>query len=122
MERINPELEDLFLIETNGETMIAAKSTVDYCVNFGNGAKIIESLGKLCPRVEVFLTDTNRGRCWLAKYYNVISDHELNDQDFEILRAQSFFLYGQETGKVLGKEIVDGKFIYKLKSELDSGD
>lgn len=122
MERINPELKDLFLIESNGETMIVTQSTIDYCNKWGNGAKVIESLGKLCPRVEVFLTDTNSGRCWLAKYYNVVSDHELNDQDFEILRAQSFFLHGQDTGKVLGKEIVDGKFIYKLKSELDSGD
>lgn len=122
MEEIKVKLKDLFLIETNGETMIATQDTIDYCNSWGNKCKVIESLGKLCPRVTVFHTDTNSGRCWCAKYYNVISDYELNEQDFEILRAQSFFLHGQYTGKVLGKEYRDGKFIYKLKSEIDSGD
>jgi hypothetical protein len=122
MERINPELKDLFLIETNGEAMIGTQHTIDYCTKWGNGCKVIESLGKICPRVEVFLLNENRGSCWVAKYYSVVSDHKLNDQDFEILRAQDFFLHGQYTGKILGHEVVDGKFIYKLKSELDSGD
>ena len=66
---------------------------------------------------------SHEGRCYPEVLYRVESPVALREEDFAILRAQSCFMGGQETGVLQNLEALDdGTCIYYLRSICDSSD
>ena len=72
--------------------------------------------------IELFSTDFSKRNCYRQETYKLISDKELNDDDFNQLRALDVFMGGQETGKLVSSDKENDKFVYKLRSVCDSSD
>lgn len=62
------------------------------------------------------------GRCYTVQTYVLTSPKPLDDFSLDVLRAYGLFMGGQREGALIGKEELEGNYIYKLKSECDSSD
>lgn len=83
---------------------------------------VLESVGVPNPSIQLYKTGCSTSRCYVKINYELHSDVELDSLEFTKLRANHAFLYGQRTGDLLKHEVVDGKHVYHLVSECDSGD
>jgi hypothetical protein len=83
---------------------------------------VLESVGSPNPAMQLYRTGRTTANCYVQIDYELHSDVELNELELDKLRANHAFMYGQRTGHLLKSEVVDGKHVYHLVSECDSGD
>lgn len=74
------------------------------------------------PKYELFLMGHCSGRCYSRQDYRLVSDREMSEDHFNMLRQFKAFMNGQRCGEVVKHYEVDGKHFYELVSEVDSSD
>jgi hypothetical protein len=70
----------------------------------------------------VEIVGVQTARCYSYTTYKVTCDKPLVFDDLEKLRAKGLFAHGQRQGEVMGCKNENGKFIYNVITECDSGD
>jgi hypothetical protein len=119
--------QPLFLIHYKSKwadkKYLATQASIDYHRKYYDGTTtVLEELG--IPEIDcsIKLVEVKTGRCYVEHWYEVRSKNELNDRDFDILRAWRCFLQGQITGQVSNKKFENGEWVYSVQSVCDSGD
>lgn len=105
--------------------VIATQEKIDFFKEYYKAYEItvLEDLGMPdLEGIQIEVLGRDRIFSFSTQYYEVTSDRELTDADFDNLRALDCFMVGQVHGKVIKSDKINNKFRYSVKSECDSGD
>ena len=79
-------------------------------------------MSPLLPKYELFLVGHCSGRCYSRQDYKLVSEREMSEDNFNMLRQFRAFMNGQRCGEMVKHYQENGKHVYELVSEVDSSD
>lgn len=131
MEKIEVKRDKLFSVTIHERwndkpvTKVMSLANIEHSLRYFYSTKTLTincELSDTLPKFELFLMGHCSGRCYSRQDYRLISDRELTEDHFNMLRQFRAFMTGQRHGEVVKHYEVDGKHFYELVSELDSSD
>lgn len=131
MEKIEVKHDKLFNVTVvrkygnETEQKIVSLKNLEHMLNYFFSYKSITVNGELSfnlPRYELFLVGHCSGRCYSRQDYRLVSDREMTEDHFNMLRQLRAFMNGQRCGEVVKHYQENSKYIYELVSEVDSSD
>lgn len=131
MEKIEVKQDKLFNVTITERwndkpvTKIMSLSNIEHSLRYFYSVKTLTvnyEMSSSLPKFELFLMGHCSGRCYSRQDYRLVSERELTEDHFNMLRQLRAFMNGQRCGEVVKHYQENGKHFYELVSEVDSSD